>query len=341
MFFTTVNESAGVGIFNEHVSVDLESMAHEIEMECAIYKFENMHTAVESYHAVMEEEAAGGDDKGRFDKFKEKVGAVKDRFLKFLKSIWQRIKDMFNRVIYWVTTKISSNKSFAEKMGKENLGKVKVKYDYKTSFENMSKAQDNLTSLGDQYMKVMSSDYGKSASRDARNDSDKADEINERLLNHYNDVVGIGHPGSYNEIKDEFRKGIVVEKEEDVEGKTLLGILNSAAPTVDGFKRFNVGIMNFFKAIEGQIKNPKGDISVKVGMNIYYKFVSLISTLVSINIVSAQKLILAIRSDINRSKGGESAAAAPAGDAGKAEEKPAEGKTESALFGDLINTLSM
>jgi hypothetical protein len=337
MYFTSVNESAHVELFDPALEVgDIGSIARSIEMECALFGFESTHIAVESFHsAVLEDgaEAAASDDKSRFDKFKEKAGAIKDKFLKFLKNIWQKIKDMFTKVIYWISTKISSNKDFAAKYEKENLGKVKVKYDYTNSFKNISTRYPQLVKAGNDALEGFKNDRasGSSVKTDLAA-NDMAEVVSEEL--------GLGTISNINDLKDAYRKAICIEKEGEADGKQLVALLKSNAPTVEGFKKFNAGVMNFFKAIEGRVKNPKGDISVKVGINWWYKLASLISSLVSTTIVSAQKLILAIRSDIKKSVNGGSSA----GEAGKSESegaaKPAEGASESTLFSGLLESLA-
>jgi len=344
MFFNKVNMGFDLPVEESvDVSSDLVSIANEIELECAMYNFETVHEAVETYHAVMEEDTnSGGDEKSRFQKFKDKMGAAKDKFIAFLKRIWQHIKDLFTKVIYWISTKISSNKDFAAKYEKENLGKVKVKYDYTESFKNMAAAQPKLMGIGDSYMKEFEDKANRKAiGSDVRNNEVDAKAFDELTLEVYNGELPFAKANSVGEIKETFRKAILIEKEEEVDGKTLLNILKSNAPTVEGFKKFNVGIMNFFKAIEGQVKKPDGGISVKIGLNPIYKVLSLVSSLVSTNIVCAQKLILAIRSDIKRSKGGSSSSSDKPAEGG-AEAKPAEkaeGKTESAYFGGMIDSL--
>ena len=344
MFFIKANQDFSLPIDESaNISSDLVSIANEIELECAMYNFETVHEAVETFHSVLEEDA-GGDEKSRFQKFKDKMGAAKDKFVAFLKRVWQRIKDMFTKVIYWISTKISSNKSFAEKMGKENLGKVKVKYDYSASFKAMSDAYPKLNTLGNAYMELFKAkDFRKEVGKDVRNDKDFASQFDDEVLDEYTKTSGVGSPDSVGKIKEEYRKGICVEKEEEVEGKNLLNILTTYAPTVDGFKKFNVGIMNFFKALEGQIKNPSGDISVKVGLNPIYKVLTLISSLVSTTIVCAQKLILAIRSDIKRSKGGSSdsgkAAEDNKGGEAKTDDTKNEPDTSAAYFTGMLDSL--
>ena len=132
MYFVKANESYEAPIEeNAVVDTDLAYDANEVSMECAMFAFEATHMAVDAYHEVLTE-ADGDGEKSMFGKFKDKMVAIKDKVVKFVKDLWQKLKNLFTKIIYWFTTRLDPVQVFLKRYAeKANACKaITVKHDY-------------------------------------------------------------------------------------------------------------------------------------------------------------------------------------------------------------------
>jgi len=128
---------------SEFSDCDVAADARELELECAMFRFECVHATIEAYHAVLEDDASGAnsndnsssdskDERGMFDKLKDKLKGMKDKVVSFIKKIWNKLKTMFNKIVYWFTTRLTPASVFLKKYGEaaSKVDKFEVKHDY-------------------------------------------------------------------------------------------------------------------------------------------------------------------------------------------------------------------
>jgi len=283
----------------------MESLANDIQMDCYISLFDINHIITESYLAVLEDDqsddnndADTSDDANDSSKDeKGKLAKIKDKVVGFIKGIWEKLKNMFNRFLYWITTKITSNDKFIKEYEGKTLGKVKVKYDYDQSFDHIINSYEGYKVYGEAVDKLF---------KESRQIKSNGGDIIGDIASDIYAGIGLLQISEKSKIDDprkliKTQLMIELDNEHEVDGSALLTTLKTNAPTVDGFKKYSAGIMNFFRSLELKLKNPDGSRTLKINVNPLYKLMSLCSYNVTTCIVSAQKLILSIRSDIKKS----------------------------------------
>lgn len=256
--------------------------------ECEVDTFYALHESTLSV-VTESDESDDGENKGRLEK-------LKDGFVKFIKAIWDRIKNLFTRIIYWFTTKITSNDKFLQKyesLDKDTLLETveKPKYKYAEVYEWLTDVYSNLSASASSVEALFKKTWG-------------VNDISVRLTA---ELSGISTQFSIGSEED-FIKSVKEHLDEPAESRTvgqLLNTLRRNSITVANMKKYSAGIMNFFKAILVSTKKPGGGFTLKVRLNELYKTMRLISKVITIIISYTYKVTLAIRSDISKALKGK------------------------------------
>ena len=155
-------------------SDDVVGLAQEINMECAMYSFEATHSVLEAYEVSLEmsdgaEQAKRDVEAGNVtdaevvdkpaadNKVNEKAKkGIFTRIKEALKSLWNKIKEMFQRFVNWITSKIESTDKFLEKFKDKKLGSAKIEsHDFAEVFKRVKSVNEQGKKMFDAAKKGM------------------------------------------------------------------------------------------------------------------------------------------------------------------------------------------
>lgn len=328
-------------------SDDVVGLAQEINMECAMLTFEVNHSVLESYEASLEmssdsfadaknniasgnvedaefREAGKDDAKSAADnKVNEKAKkGILERVKTALQSIWNKIKELFQRFVNWIVSKIESTDKFLEKYKDKKLGSVKIEsHDFAEVFKRVRTVNDQGKKLFDiakkgldeilaKGKKAIASDELKAALVDSH---DEVEEYCKHLKSSWITSARIV-AGDQDNFPSVIKAGLLGEKKErEWKGEELIKILQDNKDIRKTLEKLNFSTLDNIKLLNNYIKNCSAIQSIGFSYNHIANFIiyaaNKSAAMMSQTVLVAQSTIMELRAAINKCAKGETAEA--------------------------------
>ena len=319
-------------------SDDVVGLAQEINMECAMLAYEVNHSVLESYEISLEmsdgaEQAkrdveAGNvtdaeivdgnksDNKAASDnKVNEKAKkGIFERIKAALQSIWNKIKELFQRFINWIVSKIESTDKFLAKYKDKKLGSVKLEtHDFAEVFKRIRSVNEQGKKLFEIAKKGLDEILAKGKKANASNELKQAFDESRDEFNAYIDAMNkswspsakmvAGDQGNFPSV---IKAGLLGEKKErEWKGEELIKILQDNKDIRKTLEKLNFSTLDNIKLLANYNKNASG-LTISFGFS-YERIASFIiyaanksAAMMSQTVLVAQSIIMELRAAINK-----------------------------------------
>lgn len=337
-------------------SDDVVGLVHEINVECAMFSYEATHSVLEAYQASLEmsdsaeqakkDVAAGNvtdaefvekpkeDDKPNDDKSKadEKPATqanakaqeqakkgIFQRIKSALQTIWNKIKELFQRFVNWIANKIESTDKFLDKVKDKKLGTVKIEsHDFAGVFNRIRSVNEQGKKLFEVARKGFEDilDKGKKA-RPSKEILEaiaaNRDEMNEYLSNinkswFSSERYRFGDKANFPSV---IKEGLLGEKKErEWKGEDLVKILKDNKDIRKTLEKLSFSTLDHIKLYSNYNSNANSlnaTISGVFGVVGYEQFASFImyasnksAAMMAQTVLVAQSTIMELRAAINK-----------------------------------------
>ena len=312
-------------------SDDVVGLVQEINMECAMYSFEATHSVLEAYEVSLEmsdgaEQAKRDVEAGNVtdaevvdkpaadNKVNEKAKkGILERVKTALQNIWNKIKELFQRFINWIVSKIESTDKFLEKYKGKKLGSAKIEsHDFAEVFKRVRTVNDQGKKLFDiakkgldeilaKGKKATGSDELKAAIVDSH---DELEEYCKHLKSSWITSARIV-AGDQDNFPSVIKAGLLGEKKErEWKGEELIKILQDNKDIRKTLEKLNFSTLDNIKLLNNYVKNCSAIQSIGFSYNLIANFIiyaaNKSAAMMSQTVLVAQATIMELRSAINK-----------------------------------------
>lgn len=312
-------------------SDDVVGLVQEINMECAMYSFEATHSVLEAYEVSLEmsdsaEQAKRDVEAGNVtdaevvdkpaadNKVNEKAKkGVLERVKTALQNIWNKIKELFQRFINWIVSKIESTDKFLEKYKDKKLGSAKIEsHDFAEVFKRVRAVNDQGKKLFDiakkgldeilaKGKKAVASDELKAAFAESH---DEVEEYCKHLKSSWITSARIV-AGDQDNFPSVIKAGLLGEKKErEWKGEELIKILQDNKDIRKTLEKLNFSTLDNIKLLNNYVKNCSAIRSFGFTYNIIANFIiyaaNKSAAMMSQTVLVAQATIMELRAAINK-----------------------------------------
>ena len=268
-------------LITDSKETDVLEIAHEIEMECAMFSFEVTHSLVEAYEVEVDKTAGvvTEDDSAPADK------SIWQKIKDFIGKIIAKIKELFTRFVNWLSTKILSNDKFLERFKGQKLGKIKAEaYDYEEGFKRVKV----INSVAVEEFNVVKKAFNEIMATGKHTDSDELKKILDESKKRCEEIaMKSGKPDDFNAVQKyskDFHEGyfegtkqfiLTEKKERELDGNKLLKILEANKDIKNTLQKVSTTFIEqlkfTMKAVDG-LKEGNTDPEVRVYINYTINF---------------------------------------------------------------------
>ena len=312
-------------------SDDVVGLVQEINTECAMYSFEATHSVLEAYEVSLEmsdgaEQAKRDVEAGNVtdaevvdkpaadNKVNEKAKkGILERVKIALQNIWNKIKELFQRFINWIVSKIESTDKFLEKYKGKKLGSAKIEsHDFAEVFKRVRTVNDQGKKLFDiakkgldeilaKGKKATGSDELKAAIVDSH---DELEEYCKHLKSSWITSARIV-AGDQDNFPSVIKAGLLGEKKErEWKGEELIKILQDNKDIRKTLEKLNFSTLDNIKLLNNYVKNCSAIQSIGFSYNLIANFIiyaaNKSAAMMSQTVLVAQSTIMELRAAINK-----------------------------------------